>query len=516
MISTAADKSATAFLAQLERAHKAPPAARPSGSMRITRAERIQAKYDSAQTTDSNSRHWNNADNLSADSAMGTGTRQTIRSRARYECLENNSVGNHIVRTLANDLVGRGPRLQVQTEDSELNKAIELPFNRWARHIHLAKKLRTMRQAKAVDGESFAMFHTNRRLSGVQLDLRVIEADQIASPLFSFLTAPNAVDGIEFDSDGNPEWYHLLKAHPGSTLIGGNPSDFERIDFADMLHAFRQDRAGQHRGVSEVQAALPLFAMIRDFSLSTLAASITASKHAAVVETDGTANDDNLSWDPRIEPFTVVDIDRDMMTTLPFGWKMHQFKPEQPATTFEMFLHAIVNQIACVVDMPLNIALCNSSGFNYASGRLDHQTYFKSMQVERCYFEIEILDRILSRWFDEAIFIAGLIPAGLGPLEEIPHTWTWDGREHVDPAKEASGQSTRLTSGTSHRAREYASIGLDVDEEDAKAAASYDKTIEEYRAGLYEKHFGTTAASEVAVAAQVRAAVEDGLEELMV
>jgi capsid protein len=111
--------------------------------------------------------------------------------------------------------------------------------------------------------------------------------------------------------------------------------------------------------------------------------------------------------------------------------------------------------------MPFNIAAGNSSGYNYASGRLDHQTYFKSIRVEQSHIEAVVLDRILAAWFDEAVLIEGLLPSGLGPIAEWPHQWFWDGHEHVDPAKEANAQATRLTNHTTTLADEYARRGLD-------------------------------------------------------
>ena len=45
--------------------------------------------------------------------------------------------------------------------------------------------------------------------------------------------------------------------------------------------------------------------------------------------------------------------------------------------------------------MPFNVAACNSSGYNYASGRLDHQTYFKSIRVEQEHLACVVLDRAL-------------------------------------------------------------------------------------------------------------------------
>ena len=111
--------------------------------------------------------------------------------------------------------------------------------------------------------------------------------------------------------------------------------------------------------------------------------------------------------------------------------------------------------------MPYNVAAANSSGYNYASGRLDHQTYFKSIRVDQSHLECRVLDRILAAWLDEAVLIPGLLPAGLGPIADWPHQWFWDGHEHVDPAKEANAQATRLKSHTTTLADEYARRGQD-------------------------------------------------------
>lgn len=53
------------------------------------------------------------------------------------------------------------------------------------------------------------------------------------------------------------------------------------------------------------------------------------------------------------------------------------------------------------------------------------------------------------------------MPAGLGPFADWPHQWFWDGHEHVDPAKEATAQETRLANHTTTLADEYARRGQD-------------------------------------------------------
>jgi capsid protein len=111
--------------------------------------------------------------------------------------------------------------------------------------------------------------------------------------------------------------------------------------------------------------------------------------------------------------------------------------------------------------MPRNIALCDSSAYNYASGRLDHQTYFKSIRVEQAQLEDGVLDRILDAWLREAVRVEGLLPPSARAIGDSSHQWFWDGMEHVDPAKEANAQETRLRNHTTTLASEYAKEGKD-------------------------------------------------------
>ena len=63
--------------------------------------------------------------------------------------------------------------------------------------------------------------------------------------------------------------------------------------------------------------------------------------------------------------------------------------------------------------MPFNIAAGNSSGYNYSSGRLDHQTYYRQINVERARMEQVILDRVLASWFAEASLELGMRQEGM-------------------------------------------------------------------------------------------------------
>ena len=420
----------------------------------------VRGRYDAASTTDDNRRHWANADGLSADAAASPEVRRVLRNRARYE-VANNSYARGIVLTLANDVIGTGPRLQMLSDSAETNRLVEREFMRWARAIALAEKLRTMRVARAEDGEAFAVLTSNEGLpTPVQLDLKLVEADQVTTPTFSrfsaFLPEPNAVDGIVFDEFGNPVEYHVLRVHPGSNKVA-LIVEYDRIPAESMVHWFRADRPGQSRGVPDITPALPLFAQLRRYTLAVLGAAETAADFAGVLYTDAPANGEAES----IEPMDVIELEKRMLLTMPGGWKMGQVEAQQPSTTYGEFKRELLNEIARCLSMPYNVAACNSSGYNYASGRLDHQTYFKSIRVEQSHVELVVLDRLLEAWLNEAILVSDFLPLWMRTAGVPEHQWFWDGHEHVDPAKEATAQETRLRNHTTTLADEYARRGLD-------------------------------------------------------
>ena len=230
-----------------------------------------------------------------------------------------------------------------------------------------------------------------------------------------------------------------------------------------MIHYFRADRPGQSRGIPEITPALPLFAQLRRYTLAVIAAAETAADFAAVLFTDAPANGEA---DP-VEPMDLVELERRMATVLPGGWKLGQIQAEQPATTYAEFKKEILNEIARCLNMPFNVAAGNSSGYNYASGRLDHQTYYKSIRVDQAQLGSWCSTACCGPGSTRRFSISELLPLWMrtAAFRDLDHQWFWDGQEHVDPAKEANAQATRLQNHTTTLAYEYARQGRDWESE---------------------------------------------------
>jgi hypothetical protein len=158
------------------------------------RRGQVTARFDAAQSTPEMRRHWANADHLSPNAATNPAVRAIIRSHSRYE-YENNGYAKGVVSTLTNFVIGTGPRLQVQTDNRDVNREIERKFARWCRAIGFARKLRLAFRTRTVAGDGIGALLTNPRVrSKVKLDLRIVEPEQVTTPITT-LASRRRLDG---------------------------------------------------------------------------------------------------------------------------------------------------------------------------------------------------------------------------------------------------------------------------------------------------------------------------------
>lgn len=435
----------------------------------------VTAKYDAAQHTKENANHWANADDYSANAANSPGVRRTLRKRSRYE-RANNSYLNGLVKTIAHDTIGTGPRLQLglpgsggdelamTRENRAIARRVEKAWKNWCRSIDLADKLRVMCEGKVGDGEAFGVLTTNPEVRGpVKLDVRLVEAEQVSTPLLPALD-PLAIDGIRFDRYGNPVEYHLLKSHPGD-LVTVRPWEYDAVPARNVLHWFRPDRPGQARGIPELTSALPLGAQMRRYTLAVISAAEFAASLAGVMKSNLPPDENGPT---SVDAMDEIPLARGNLLTLPAGWDASQFKAEQPTGTYKEFKGEILNEMGRCLNAPFNIIAGNSSGYNYSSGRLDHQLYHRSLWIERERMRSRVLDKLFLAWLDEYFLIPeseGGAPQGLPPVDSWEWDWHWDGFASIDPLKDATAAEMRLKLGLSTLAEEAASEGKDWEEQ---------------------------------------------------
>jgi capsid protein len=430
----------------------------------------VVATYDSARTSDENRNHWLNADTYDADSAHSRDVRLTLIHRSRYE-IANNPYAAGIAQTYATDLISTGPILRMQTGSQGFNELIELSWYNWCRATGFSRKLWCMAHAKYSDGESFGVIRRNKKVNHpMKIDLVLHEAEQIQSP-FEHYDDDSYIDGIKFDQFGNPLWYDLLYDHPGATTNYLLTTECERIPADRMLHWFKMTRPGQHRAVPEWASAMSTGAAGRRWLEATIAAAETAADLNVIFHTnmppDQTAD--------AVQPFSTIDLAKRMGMMAPMGWDASHFKSEHPNATFDSFNNALISAMARAVSMPANKAMCNSANYNYASGRLDHQTYYAALDVERDGCTSIVLDPLFAVWFDLAIATFGWLGGNPDSVSSAAraHLWDWPKHRVADVEAEANASETKLKSGQVGLHQLYTDAGMDLEDEIPKMATTF-------------------------------------------
>lgn len=436
---------------------------------------------------------WVNADMLSADEANNPGVRQVLRTRSRYECLEANAFLKGAITTVVDVIVGRGPRLQLQLPNPEHNRQIERSFMEWCHATRYAEYLRTLVKCDIVDGAGVGLRTTSSTVPShlPSLFCRNIEIERMTS-LSTSISGPLQVDGIRLNEAGEVVSYFL---HTGlSPILIGLPEETPR---SQVTHLYRRDRAGQHHGVPWLTPSLPLCNLLRQWTMATVTAARTAAKHSAVLESNANSlTTDGSSIQP-LNPFDAEEIDYDMLTALPMGWRLAQMKAEQPTTGYEMFRDCLLGEIVRPLGAPLNVVLGSSAKWNYASTQADRITFANRVSILRHEIEIEELDRTFAAWWDEASLMPGLIPDGVGPLQSIPHRWFWDSLPDADPQTLAQAREIDLRTGHASREQLLHEAGQDIDSHDETAAKSFGLNVEQFRQLLARKTFGSMEVDQV-------------------
>lgn len=403
----------------------------------------VHAAYDAAQTTDSHKNHWANADSYDADSANSQAVREKLVSRSRYET-SNNGYSKGVTATYATDLVGKGPSLRMTTNSPGFNQMVENEFGRWAKAIQLRRKLWTASHAFFQDGEGMAVVRRNNRINHpIKLDVRLYETEQFQSPWTTY--EEGQIDGIKFDDAGNPEYYDLLRHHPGATGHMNYGQDAERIPAEYVLHWFKMERPGQHRGIPANTSTLNTGAAARRWRESVLSSSELLACFTLFLKS-------GFQPDEMDSPvaMSTLDIMKGMITSLPDGMDVFQPKAEQPTATHAEFSKSLISEQARPKSMPYNKAACDSSGHNFASGKLDHLPYYAVIDNDRDDCVDTFLDPMFRVWFRSAVVHFGWLGGNPDALSEaaFSHSWDWPRHQVFDVKSQATADDTNLKNGS--------------------------------------------------------------------
>ena len=417
--------------------------------------------FEGAIDSRMNRRTWENAGNQDPDTLLENSLPK-LRNRSRY-VTRNAPYADGIALTLAQDVVGTGVRIHLGVGGNRATE-MEQGFSKWMDHCDflgqstLADMMQTAVLGFIDTGEAIFVKTLDSTAVGSKLKILMIEPDRLDTP-WDKLNDKNITMGVESDDLGRPVAYWINQNHPGDSDIGMDLSSakFDRVPADQVIHLFRKKRPGQTRGFPWIASSLDMFANIHKYTNAVVVAAEHGASFAWVIESSG----DNLDPDDAVEDLDPIEIPYGTLMTLPAGYTMSQLKAEQPAARFDMAMKLFLGEAARPLNVPLNIAMANSAGYNFASGRLDHQIYRKHLAVIRKMFVNHLLNILFADWAAEQRF---LFQAAAMNRDQVDPTWYWDGPAvAVDPVKEATAQKIRLQNKTTSLTAEAHNEGRDPD-----------------------------------------------------
>jgi lambda family phage portal protein len=434
-----------------------------------------RAGPDAARVNRNDRKHWDRADSLAPVSQLTPAVRKRVRDKTRYEC-QNNTYAAGAVRTLVNDTVGRGGRLQLLTDDDKLNAAVEALWREWAAAADWGLTSRLTCGVELVGGECFGVPRESKRLKRlgvpVELDLRLIEPDQVSHGVDFNWQNNNAKgdDGVVCDADGEVVAYKILRTHPGDMRsFSGQAWEADTVSADDVFQWYQPTRPGQLRGITRLMPALPIFAQLRRFTQATLTSAEIAAYLSGVLELPESMNPPAMQ-DGGItaETMDTFELVQGMLVTVPGGGKVSQFRPEQPHTGSDAFVAAKLREIGRAINMPYGRIAGTFVEHTYSGGRMEEELYWGEREIERQALEAKFFNPFVRRWLDFARFVIPALATFAGSLNRVPFGWQYDPRPSSDPVKDATGDELNLTNGTDTLSDIAAREGLTVEELIAK------------------------------------------------
>ncbi|NPA63612.1 MAG: phage portal protein [Epsilonproteobacteria bacterium] len=428
----------------------------------LFRKRRKRAFYEGGRITKANRDFWN------ANSPFETTAspdRDILRARARW-LHENNPIMANIDKTIVNNVVGRGIKLQSKTGKRRVDDEIERLWHEWEKsgncditgRLNFGDLQRLILEQRMVDGEIF-IYKRLTKDKNFPLKIQLIEADRINK----FRTDWNVIDGIEIDKNGRPVKIHIVNQIDYDAKI-----EYIELKAEDVINYFRAERATQYRGVSEYKQAILDLKNFMAFQTATIQAARARANIAYVVEQDEAPGFHNRVYED--EDFELIqEINGVMVHYLRKGQKINKLDPDLVDRTYGDFVKTVIRMLAVARNVSYELAFRDFSEVNYSSARAAIIQDNKRFDYEQQHLIAYFLNPLFEAWMD-AMVMAGRIKS-INPVAYfkdksayVRPKWITPAREWVDPIKDMKAIETELALGLTTKSEVIASRGKDYEE----------------------------------------------------
>lgn len=439
------------------------------------------------------------------------GELDTIVSRSR-DLIRNHGIASGAVQTFLDNIIGGGLRLKAKPDwlalgfdrdwAEEWSDLVNAKFRAWSEsnepdvtgQANLGGLTGQMFRSVLGNGEAVGLPLWLPRYSGrYATHIQLVESDRLSQPA-GYPESPAFRAGIEFNTYGRPDAYHISKSHPGDVLWGGAiiPQEWERIPAMTprgrrrVLHVFDKERPDQPRGKPLLTPIMEQIKKLDHYERTELRAAIVNSLIAAFIETP-LAGEDIASlfaggdYIEKKKAWETSKLAGGAIIPLFPGDKLSSFLPNRPGDAFGIFTDRVLDHIATGLNIPKQLLTKNFENMNYSSARTALLEAWRFFSQRRDWIGAAWMRPIYELWLEEAIAQGEVEAPGFYENRAAYTRCRWIGppRGWIDPVKEAQGMAWRLHLGVSTLEDEAAEAGKEWDDvlEQRAREMSYARTL---------------------------------------
>ena len=399
-------------------------------------------------------------------------------------------IANHVVSTGFNfqsrvkaDARGVIPKINQAMADS-WNIGAELYYGRWAKKSdkrliqNFGEQCHTAEMALIRDGGLLAIGRNSQRRDRlIPYCLDLVEIDRLRTPIGE-IQNPKIRNGIEFDDEGVPKYYYVLKRHPAESYIpaGIRADDFETIDAFNpngtrkVLHLYNPIRPEQEIGFSQFAAALKdiqdldsytgaeKFAMLEDACLTGIVTSPAAQEFQAKYTNFDIKDNADEGTSLRGHEFAPG-----KWNYLNTGEEITIHSPKRPNSAFGEMIDQLLRGPSNALDIPPQIMSQDWADMNYSNARTVLMMFDIAKIVRQAYLINHLCAAVWENVANDLVVHGILQAPGFDRRKDdyLASIWIPPGRDYIDPVKEAKGKEIELKVGTETYQRTWASKGGD-------------------------------------------------------
>lgn len=384
-----------------------------------------------------------------------------VRGRARH-LRHNDPLASNATSIYKTGLVGFGVTCAAQHDDAETRATIDAAFAEWATETNFAELQAEMVDAFITDGESLLIMRTD---DNGRLRLQHIPCDLLDESMTLQLSNGGYIaSGVEFDAQDEIVGYHIRRTKLTDVFATSEPP--VRIDAADVLHVFRRQGAGQHRGLSLfAPVILPLNELSQLHDALLVSAKVQAMLTGFVQDLNGTGT--AFADGQQAADIMNISLEPGTMRVLPSGYTVTFSNPSQMRESVDFAGHSI-RLIAAGLQIPEFLLSGDMRNVNYSSARTALVQWRAHLeQIQFGTLAPRFFDPIFRRWMTLES-LSGRLPVD-SELVGNPN-WYFPKPQWVDPAKDAAATLDMMRGGLMSRRQAVAELGFNVETLDAEIA----------------------------------------------